>query len=143
MAKELLDWGETLDLSKCDIFSLGISGKNKIIPCLKIIINYFIIFMIVYELYTRSSLEPNGPKWHEIREGVIPLPFNTPEKLSSIIVQLMSPEPIHRPSAKSCIQFFTELKTPLEIELEKQKNIALQLEQQLEQLMNSEQQQQT
>ncbi len=27
MARELLDWGTPADLTKCDIFSLGISGK--------------------------------------------------------------------------------------------------------------------
>lgn len=50
----------------------------------------------------------------------------------------MSPEPTQRPTAKSCIELFTELKTPLEIELEKQRNIALKLEQELQQLMNSQ-----
>lgn len=51
----------------------------------------------------------------------------------------MSPDPNDRPSAQLCLQNFTELKTPLEIELEKQKLKALQLEHELQLLLQAKQ----
>jgi serine/threonine protein kinase len=90
---------------------------------------------IVYELYTRRSLEPNGENWQDLRRGLISFPSSTPVELVTIIQQLMSPDPVDRPTAQLCLHHFTELKTPLEIELERQTAKAMLLEQELQKLM--------
>jgi hypothetical protein len=55
----------------------------------------------------------------------------------TIIRQLMAPDPADRPTAQLCLEHFTELKTPLEIELERQRAKAVYLEQELQKLMES------
>lgn len=47
----MLDWVAVADLTKCDIFSLGIS---------------------CYEVVTRVPMEMNGAMWHRLRNGVLP-----------------------------------------------------------------------
>jgi hypothetical protein len=49
----------------------------------------------------------------------------------------MAPDPADRPTAQLCLEHFTELKTPLEIELERQRAKAVYLEQELQKLMES------
>lgn len=99
MARELLNWGPIPDLTKCDIFSLGIT---------------------VFELYTGVNVEPNGSNWHMMRSGEYLFPPNTPDELMSILNELMAPEAVNRPSAKACLQTYDALKSPLELELQKQ-----------------------
>jgi serine/threonine protein kinase len=156
MAKELLNWGQISDLTKCDLFSLGISGTSLCPltpPTLPPHFTSLTLFFSVFELYSRQSLEPNGDHWHALRDGIIdfPLPLNTAsasaspteqqqeqeqqEHLISLITQLMSPDPKDRPSAQHCLEHFIELKTPLEIELERQRMKAMRLEQELQQLI--------
>jgi serine/threonine protein kinase len=134
MARELLNWGQISDLTKCDLFSLGISGTPPLPPLLSF---HHASLSTVFELYSRQSLEPNGEHWQALRNGIIDFPPNTPEHLVSLISQLMSPEPKDRPSAQHCLEHFIELKTPLEIELERQRTRAMQLEQELQQLIQN------
>lgn len=82
-------------------------------------------------------MEANGPRWHALRDGLVHFPSNSPSILVSLICLLMSPDPNDRPSAQLCLQNFTELKTPLEIELEKQKLKASKLEYELQQLLQA------
>ncbi len=48
MAKELLDLSSIVDISKCDVFSLGIT---------------------VFEIITNVGVPMNGERWHELREA--------------------------------------------------------------------------
>lgn len=100
-------------------------------------LNFSLIHASVFELYSRQSLEPNGNHWHALRDGIIDFPSNTPDHLVSLISQLMAPEPKDRPGAQHCLENFIELKTPLEIELERQRTRAMELEQELQQLMEN------
>lgn len=77
---------QRIDLSKCDIFSLGCS---------------------IYELVTQKELPKGGPDWERIREKPISIdsfkdmPYS-PEMLS-IMIQMMNPNPNERPSAKDLL----------------------------------------
>jgi len=111
MARELLNWGPVQDITKCDIFSLGVTA---------------------YELYTGRVMESNGTEWHNLRDGVFSLPESSPGELHSILSILMAPDPKNRPTAKQCLQHYSSLKTPLEQELEYQKSYARSLEERLQ-----------
>jgi hypothetical protein len=60
MAREMLDDSASLDLTKCDIFSLG---------------------MTIYEIVSKEPLPMNGPKWQELRTGNVKIPKFTPGPL--------------------------------------------------------------
>lgn len=82
MARELLDWGGVDDLTKCDIFSLGIT---------------------VYELLTGDLLPYNGPVWQDLRQSKFTLPSSF-ASLAPLLYQLMASIPSHRPTASQCLQ---------------------------------------
>jgi len=83
MSLELL-MGDRSDLTKSDIFSLGVT---------------------MYEICLGRPLPMNGPEWQDIRHGrlIMPLP-NTPHELSTIVRQMMGPVPAHRPTASQLLQ---------------------------------------
>lgn len=100
MAKELLGWGSVPDLTKCDIFSLGIT---------------------VLELASGQVVAANGPDWQSLRLGLQPdSPHlqNVPADLSEVIRRLMAAAPEDRPTAHTCLQSFPKLKSDLELELQ-------------------------
>lgn len=82
MSMELLS-GDRSDLTKSDIFSLGIS---------------------LYELCLGQPLPMNGDKWQDLRAGRFdPLP-GTSMELTMLIVRMMNPKPEQRPSATELLK---------------------------------------
>jgi serine/threonine protein kinase len=117
MARELLNWGPIPDLTKCDVFSLGIT---------------------VFELYTGVSVEANGSNWHMMRSAEYTFPANTPDELMSLLNEMMAPEAVNRPSAKACLHTYDALKSPLELELQKQTLRMQSLEERLNEMTAAE-----
>jgi tRNA A-37 threonylcarbamoyl transferase component Bud32 len=89
MSRELLTDGGTtsLDLTKCDIFSLGAT---------------------LYEICSGQPLPPNGPEWHTLRDGIhhttAPHLPHTSYELKRILGEMMHPDPNQRPTAKALLQ---------------------------------------
>ena len=84
MSKELLS-GDHADLTKSDIFSLGIA---------------------MYEicLGSNKNLPPNGPEWQCLRSGRILPPPNTTDELFQIIKTMMDPTYRERPCASDLLK---------------------------------------
>lgn len=84
MSMELLS-GDHADLTKSDIFSLGIAmyevclGNNKTLPS-------------------------NGPEWQSLRSGSIIPPLNTTDELFQIIKKMMNPTYRERPCASDLLK---------------------------------------
>lgn len=95
MARELLDWKPVEDLTKCDIFSLGITA---------------------YELSFQGtvSLPTEGPDWHALRDGVIRTVDHSPAEFITMINAKMNPVPALRPSALQLCDNFFVLKSETE-----------------------------
>lgn len=70
MSLELLN-GSFTDLTKCDIFSLGIS---------------------VYEIVTQIPLPANGEYWHQLRHELFPTHHTTTKKLKTLEVIMTEEE---------------------------------------------------
>lgn len=82
MANELLHL-PVADLTKCDIFSLGIT---------------------LYEISNRVTLEINGSQWHALRNHTFSFIIDLSKELREIIYILLSPLPENRPTAQECLQ---------------------------------------
>ena len=115
MSKELLS-GHQIDLTKCDIFSLGAT---------------------MYEVCLDRPLEANGSGWHAIRAGQLVWPKNTTYGLRSIIQDMMHPDPDERPTAKELLQrryLLSEEQRKLIIEQNKVAAATMQLKQEQKRL---------
>lgn len=77
MCRELIS-GNHRDLTKCDIFSLGIT---------------------LYQVIVDQDLPADGPKWHDLRSGKLDAMVNAPTELQNIIRQMMHPDGKERPTA--------------------------------------------
>lgn len=83
MSKELLS-GDHADLTKSDIFSLG---------------------MTLYEVCLGGKpLPTNGPEWQALRSANIPDAPGTPNEMNRIIKVMMNPAYIGRPSASELLK---------------------------------------
>jgi len=115
MAVELLSWGPVADLTKCDIFSAGIT---------------------TLEIASGVEMPFNGDQWHQLRAGltreVLPVSDRITDELLDIIKYLMAPNPADRPSAQHCLDSYNVLKSDLEKELFYQKTYAESLRNKLE-----------
>ena len=113
MARELLDWAPVPDLTKCDIFSLGITAL---------------------EIVSGIQVASEGEEWHLLRSGIksdFAILHGVPLEVQEILVALMAATPSERPSAHACLESFANLKSDLERELMYQKKYAEQLRSQL------------
>ena len=131
MAQELLNWDPIPDLTKCDIFSLGITGTSFIYAKCFRMMRPCVVSVVAYELFTGVEVQPNGSSWHVLRSGDFTVPEGTPNELVSIFYEMMAPEAVNRPTARACLQTYNSLKSPLELELEFQKQYARSLEERL------------
>ncbi len=111
MAKELFSDDAMIDLSKCDIFSLGLT---------------------VFCLCSGQILEPDGEVWHQLRAGRLTFPNFFPSALLDILTHMTASDPLSRPSALMCIQSYTVLMSPQEKQLKEQIEKIKLLEKQLE-----------
>ena len=84
MSMELLG-GDHADLTKSDIFSLGIA---------------------MYEICLGRSktLPSNGPEWQSLRSGMIIPPLNTTDELFQMIKKMMNPIYQERPCASDLLK---------------------------------------
>jgi wee1-like protein kinase len=133
MSRELLTHdGASLDLTKCDIFSLGAT---------------------MYEICSGGgSLPPNGPEWHALRDGIMTSNSNnlphTSYELKRILGDMMHPDPHQRPTAKALLQLRPLLSEDQQKLIIQQNEVAAasrklaEEEQRLQQLFQQQQQQQ-
>jgi wee1-like protein kinase len=114
MSMELLSGDNRSDLTKSDIFSLGIT---------------------MYEICLGRQLPMNGPEWHDIRAGKLsPLP-GTDRDMANIIQRMIDPNPMNRPASMSLLkhpQLLSDEEKALNVERTKviQANIQLAAQQQ-------------
>ncbi|CAM9253712.1 unnamed protein product, partial [Hapterophycus canaliculatus] len=95
ISKELLN-DDHSNLTKCDVFSLGIT---------------------LYEIVSGRPLPPNGDEWHSLRSGKAGMPMGLPAELSKTLQEMMHPEPARRPSAAELLRY-----PCLQSEMERQLN---------------------
>ena len=83
MSKDLLDFNPQ-DLTKCDIFSLGVT---------------------MYEVCSGRPLPSCGQEWQDLRNGKLPapLPRTTLPCLAAMLREMMHPDPRKRPSASELL----------------------------------------
>ncbi|XP_060645000.1 wee1-like protein kinase [Drosophila nasuta] len=97
------------NLFKADIFSLGIT---------------------LYEVAGGGPLPKNGPEWHKLRHGEVPVIPTLSKDFNELIAQMMHPEPNERPSSMSiyshpilsAVDSKSKLQLGLELTVEKRKN---------------------
>ena len=115
MSMELLSGDNRSDLTKSDIFSLGIT---------------------MYEICLGRQLPMNGEEWQDIRAGKLsPLP-NTDHDMANIIRRMLDPNPVNRPTPASLLkhpQLLSDEEKALNAERTKviQANIQLAAQQQM------------
>ena len=100
MPVEMLSWSPVENLTKCDIFSLGITA---------------------FELVSYTPVPSDGDQWQLLRSGHWPMPDGVPEEMADFLSCTMRRNPASRPSAQECLDHYNFLKSEMEKELSFQK----------------------
>ncbi|XP_030376960.1 wee1-like protein kinase [Scaptodrosophila lebanonensis] len=108
LPKEILQ-EDYSNLFKADIFSLGIT---------------------LYEVAGGGPLPKNGPEWHKLRNGEVPVIASLSKDFNELISQMMHPDPNERPTSMSifnhnilsAVDSKSKLQLGLELTVEKRKN---------------------
>ena len=85
----------------------------------------------MYGLCTCYPLDTDGQLWHQLRDGILSFPDTIETSLINIVTIMTSTDPSHRPTAKECIESYTELMTENERQLKQQLDKIKMLEQKL------------
>lgn len=93
MALELLN-SNIEDLTKCDIFSLGITA---------------------YEIVSEIPVPMNGDRWRDLRSGKLDNNVVLSQEIRLVLLDLMNPTPVDRPNASECLEKYDCLKSPEEL----------------------------
>ncbi len=100
LAKEMLDWDPVEDLTKCDIFSVGVSA---------------------YELVSNSPVPTHGDDWQKLRGNHWVAPQGSSNELTDILSVTMNSNPKMRPTAANALSQHVCLMSDIERELHYQK----------------------
>ena len=100
LAKEMLDWTPVEDLTKCDIFAVGVMG---------------------FELSSCCAVPAQGDSWHTLRNDRWVAPLAASNELVDILSATLNSKPHLRPSAEACLAGHLCLMSDIEKELHYQK----------------------
>lgn len=100
MPVEMLSWSPVENLTKCDMFSLGIS---------------------TYEMVVHKPVAAEGDEWQLLRSDHWPAPLDAPDEIVEYMEISMKPRPEKRLTAKECLAKFNCFKSEMEKELAFQK----------------------
>ncbi|EDV31594.1 uncharacterized protein Dana_GF14473 [Drosophila ananassae] len=108
LPKEILQ-EDYSNLFKADIFSLGIT---------------------LFEVAGGGPLPKNGPEWHKLRNGEVPILPSLSRDFNELIAQMMHPDPEKRPTSQSifshpilsAVDSKSKLQLGLELTVERRKN---------------------
>jgi len=100
LAREILDWEPVEDLTKCDIFAVGVMG---------------------YELAEGKPVPSQGEEWQILRKDRWVAPLAASDELVQILSETLNSKPRSRPSAEKCLSSHLCLMSDIEKELYYQK----------------------
>ena len=100
LAREMLDWEPVEDLTKCDIFAVGVMG---------------------FELAENKPIASHGDAWHILRKDRWVAPSGASDELVDILSETLKSNPKSRPTAEKCVASHRCLMSDIEKELYYQK----------------------
>ena len=88
LAREMLDWAPVEDLTKCDIYSVGLSA---------------------YELTSNKSVPSHGEEWQMLRSNRWTMPVGVEGEICDIMSACMHSDPKARPAAEGCLDEYVTM----------------------------------